>query len=224
MSAAVSKQQFLLTEHACPAGLSSEVFDAIREFCWIVALGQAEKAQANLTSFLDDFEVFDGLAQEHSIFYALKNTPAFFTATKNSEMGMCVREIYECFLQLGVPNLDGFEERFFEEGNRLIDDFYESDYAIIEVAEALQEFLYGFEYQDKEAQNSNQIDKSADNGQEDEENREIELCFWVNPDGIVGYFLIKYTDHDRLKVLIQQMGCGKGSQQMVTSADSFPSL
>ncbi|MEY4516669.1 MAG: hypothetical protein RL180_1015, partial [Pseudomonadota bacterium] len=66
------------------------------------------------------------------------------------------------------------------------------------------------------------IDEHAD--EDDEESRELELCFWVNADGLVSYFLIKETDHDRLKVLIQQMGCGKGSQQMVTSSDSFPSL
>ncbi len=231
MSAVASKQQFLLTQHACPAGLSPQVFDAIREFGWLVALGQAEKAQANLTSFLDDFEVYDCLAQEHSIFYGLKNIPAFFIATKKGELSICIQEIYEHFLELGVPNLDDFEQRFFKEDHGLIDDLYESEYVIMDVAKALQEFLYGFQYQDEKdkeaqhlAQNSSQCDESADNDQEDEENREIELCFWINLDGIVGYFLIKYADHGRLKVLIEQMGCGKGSRQMVSSADFFPSL
>lgn len=206
MSAAVSKQQFLLTERACPAGLSPEVFDAIREFCWIVALGQSEKAEANLTRFSRDFEADHYIDQEHDIFYGLKNI-ADFNTSDYSDVDWAAKGMHKRLRELGVSKLDGYTHRLFDEEGDLRQEFYQHDFLMLLLAEELQDILEGFEYKD-----GHDVDED-DNG--------LDVWFWASSD-MLSYFLVKVSDRDRLERLINVMGCGSGSGQQVAPIVYFP--
>lgn len=227
MSAAVSKQQFLLTEHACPAGLSSQVFDAIREFCWIVALGQAERAEANLTCFSSDFEADRYIDQEHDIFYGLKDIADFGTSDY-SDVDWAAKDMHKRFRELGVAKLDGYTHRFFDEDGNLMEEFHDHDFLMLLLAEELQDILEGFEYkegQDTEAQHPEPETASTEDednwDDEDEDDHGLDVWFWASSD-MLSYFLVKVSDRDRLERLINIMGCGSGSGQQVAPIVYFP--
>jgi hypothetical protein len=206
MSAAMNKKQFLLTQHACPEGLSQDVFDAIREFCWLVALGQAERAETNLTSFLDDFEADRYISEDHAIYFGIKNIPDFFTSDY-SDVDFAAKRMHKRLRELGVSKLDGYTHRFFDEDGDLLQEFYDHDFLMLLLAEELQDILEGFEY--KEGHDT------------DEDDNGLDVWFWGNPD-MLSYFLVKVSDRDRLENLINVMGCGSDSAQQVAPIEYFP--